>query len=274
MIEPGTTVPLVYQNVAYASDPTLYYVRAVIRDSLSGTILETKNLTHIATGRYTSVFTAPEDGQGTGRHIDITITVYTDSGYTIKSTDYQERNYTLISKSSHVFGGGGSNIDYDLIVKLIKQMLDEKFVKEEKGEEKPIDFSPVLTLSKEAISAIADLKASIKPAEKVELEPVLKAINALNDLPKRIKFDPIFSLVQQAALDVMQKIEEKEVTKVDLTQMVQMLTNIQSHLEKFATNEEARDTFAEMIGSVKEKMTSGQLPRKGAVKSKYFTELE
>lgn len=136
-ISPNTAIPVSYVTTI-PGDVTLYFVRAVLRDTQSSTILQTLNLKNVSStpNRYTGVFSPVSDPSGLGRMIDITISVYTDSGYTTLSNNYQilQLNYTVLQPWIQGLGtGGGLNIDYE---KLQKMFDGTKVTNAEIGNEK------------------------------------------------------------------------------------------------------------------------------------------
>ena len=264
-IEPGTIIPLVYQNVVYTTDQTLYYVRAVIKDSLTGTTLDTKNLTHQGTGRYTSSFLAPQDTSGQGRHIDITITVYTDSGYTTKSTDYQERNYNYVVQASRILGGGGggSDVNYEYIKKIIDKLLDEKLgavlksQNESKREEKPLDLSFIKDANKTLLRAIKDVRMAIKPQEKTDLSSIEVKINSLEktlikkiEKKEDINFDPIFEQMSILQKEIINNKENKHIIQqIDISPILEKLNYLVNYLEMRHKNIDAKKIQKELKNS-------------------------
>ncbi len=233
-IEPGTTIPLVYQNVAFVTDNTTYYVRAVVRDSLDGKILDIKNLIDQGNGRYTSAFLAPQDTSGEGRHIDVTITLYTDSVYIAKSPDYEERNFNYVIKASHIFGGGGTNIDYDLIATIVRKIIEEKSslpsptteIKQDIAlGETLLDLSPVLLSLDAFMKEVRDFKESVKPFEKTDLSPVLAAIAGIKPADK-VNLEPVFEALKNLAAVLSKKIDDKEIPKTDISGVEQVIGDI------------------------------------------------
>ena len=121
-LAPNSPIPVSY-TTGIPDDTTLYYVRAVLRDTQSDQILQTLNLTNVSSipNRYQGVFNGISDPSGLGRAVDITVSVYTDSGYTILSTSYQvfQLNYVILQPWIMNLGtGGGMNIDYDKLQKM------------------------------------------------------------------------------------------------------------------------------------------------------------
>lgn len=135
-ISPNSFIPVSY-STTIPGDTTLYYVRAVLRDTQSSNILQTLNLTNVSStpNRYTGNFNPVSDASGLGRPVDITITVYTDSGYTTPSNNYQitQYNYVVLQPWIANLGmGGGLNIDYE---KLQNMFDGSKIGNEEIGNE-------------------------------------------------------------------------------------------------------------------------------------------
>ena len=197
-VEPQTTLPLVYK----INDPALfantYYVRAVIRDTLSGTTLETINLTRSSDGsRYTGQTSAPADGAGTGKHIDITVSVYSDSGYTTYVDGLAEiiDKYVIKAQAVSFGGSGGANIDYQKIKEIVVKVVDEKLGEKETVEDEGVDLSPV-------ISEIQSLKKIIKERKEfkeTDLSEIVQGLFAIKSLitnlpkpPKETDLSPLY----------------------------------------------------------------------------------
>lgn len=137
-LSPNSLIPVSY-TASIPGDTTLYYVRAVLRDTQSGNTLQTINLVNVSTtpNRYQGVFQPVSDPSGLGRAVDITVSVYTDSAYTLLSSNYQiyQTNYVILQPWIQNLGtGGGLNIDY---VKLQKMFDGSKVTNAEIGNEKP-----------------------------------------------------------------------------------------------------------------------------------------
>jgi hypothetical protein len=121
-VSPNNQIPVSY-STTIPGDTTLYYVQAVLRDTQSSTVLQTLNLKNVSStpNRYTGAFNPVSDPSGLGRPVDVTISVYTDSGYTTLSNNYQilQLNYLVIQPWLPTLGsGGGLNIDYDKLQKM------------------------------------------------------------------------------------------------------------------------------------------------------------
>lgn len=123
-VSPLQVLPVSYVTTI-PGDTTLYYVQAILRDTQSSKVLQSINLTNVSStpNRYVGQFSADviTDASGLGRQIDITISVYTDSGYTTLSNNYQilQLNYTVLQPWIQNLGmGGGMNIDYEKLQKM------------------------------------------------------------------------------------------------------------------------------------------------------------
>lgn len=191
-VEPQTPLPAVYQIVDH-TDPNrdAYYVRAVVRDSLTAATLATVNLLSKGEGRYASVFPAPADGTGLGRQIDVTITVYTDTGYSLKSELYQqiiEKWYVKTAAVSYGGGSGGDGTDYDYIVKSVDKLLVKRLKEIKDALPESVDLEGVSR-------AIAQLEQKIDgidipEPERISFDMVLEAINKEGEAT-RAKVDSI-----------------------------------------------------------------------------------
>lgn len=110
------------------TDSATYYVRAVIRNAKTDALIETINLTDRGSLRFSESWLVPADGSGQGFWVSILTSVYTDSGYTTKSENYGDKMETyLVQDRVNVnlggIGGGGSDIDYKRIQKMIDEAL-------------------------------------------------------------------------------------------------------------------------------------------------------
>lgn len=103
------------QLATLLSDPLdtgTYYVRCVMRDTLSNEVLDTVNLTQDPNNnrRFYGAMTAPSNLTMVGRYINITTSIYTDAGYSAYSAEYQETidRYIVAYRWNQVLGGAGS----------------------------------------------------------------------------------------------------------------------------------------------------------------------
>lgn len=180
-IEPQSTIPLVYL-ITDPLDTALYYIQAVIRDSSTGSILATKNLSRVgSTGRYTSSVQAPQDTLGQGRHIDVTISVYTDSGYSSYSDMYQIKidKYMVKKATTNFFGGaGGVDVNYDKIRSIVDETVSKRLgdVKSKKTSLKGV--YEVLGDIQDAIEVLTKKEIKFPEQKEVDLSGVMNAVKA------------------------------------------------------------------------------------------------
>lgn len=145
-------------------DPSLtstFYVQAVIRNAKTDTILETINLTDKTGQRFTGLWKVPADASGQGFWISIITSVYTDSGYTTKSTDYGDEENTYLVQERYIFNPNyqhsGQDIDYSKIRKIVKEVIDENIDAEGKDDSTESEDS-TKKLNSEISSFILEIK--------------------------------------------------------------------------------------------------------------------
>lgn len=122
-----------YPIVRQLTDPTdvnTYYVQAKVYKS-DKTLLQTINLTDEGSQMFYNLWEVPADTSGLGTYIYITTTVFTDSGYTTKSSNYGIESTTLLIQNritTAALGGGTggmgyANINYPSLMRGIKDEL-------------------------------------------------------------------------------------------------------------------------------------------------------
>lgn len=208
-ILPQSTLRIVRQ-LTDPLDTDTNYVQAVVRNSTSGDIVATLSLTDKTGQRFTGEYTTPPDNSGMGYYLDVTTTVYTDAGYTTKNTNYaiETQTYFVHQPPVHL-GGGGPDVSYDKIRKIVKELLDEQ----EKTELPDIrDITPeLLAVERRIKDRVDSAVSSIRIPEQVrpDLDGAVSRINAT---------------VEQATNAVLMAIDQKEVTPAtDLTPVVQAI---------------------------------------------------
>lgn len=166
---------------------TTFYVRAFIRNARTDELIDTIDLTDSGDHhRYTKPWQVPADVSGQGFYILITTSVYTDSAYTTKSTDYADRydEHLVMDRfnanlSGH--GASGPDVDYKKIEKMISTAIGT-IPKSELPER--VDVAPVV----EQLGQIKDLVTSVKDVcvalsskqmPKLDLSPVLAELRGL-----------------------------------------------------------------------------------------------
>jgi hypothetical protein len=91
----------VFYFIRNHTDLTTYFVQGKVYDIRTGAVLQTANLTQSPNNSrlFAKTIQAPADSGSIGRNIVAIATVYTDSGYTTKSTDYEEQEQYFLVKA-------------------------------------------------------------------------------------------------------------------------------------------------------------------------------
>jgi len=190
---------LIDYKINNPSDSATYYVRAVIKNSVTGVTLATLNLTDNGNKYYSYLWQTPGDPSGTGTQIAVFLTVYTDSGYTTESTIYGTTltNYVVRDLQTSRTGGGGfttqlfggaargGNIDYDQIERIIRRVVKEIDI----PKPEPVNLASieraVREAAKEVISNASDQSVFTdeqdEAREKRMLESLSKGMTAIAD---------------------------------------------------------------------------------------------
>lgn len=157
-------------------DSNTYYVQAIVYDVRTGDILATQNLTVLATNSrvYAATIQAPADSSGYGRNIVAIASVYTDSGYTTKSPDYEEQEQYFLVRAETQVMGGGIGIDYREVRDIVKEELGKAIKTIPTPEFPPMPFDSIF-------GAIGSLQREINriPKDATDLTTVLDALKAV-----------------------------------------------------------------------------------------------
>jgi hypothetical protein len=165
------------------TDSTTYYVRAVVRNAKTDALVGTFNLTDNGNRRFTKTWQVPADPTGQGLWLLVTYTVYTDSGYTTKSEIYGEKfEEHLVLHRQHMGGGGGADIDYKRVRKIVQEELKSL---PEPVKPPKVDLVPVI----EAIQGLySEIRAIDMPeVPKTDLEPLQASIDRVERAVKAIE---------------------------------------------------------------------------------------
>lgn len=193
-----------------------FYVRAVIRNSRTGTTIDTLDLVDQTGQRFTKEWLVPADPSGLGFYISIVTSVYDDSGYTTKTQNYGDEETTYLVQDRYIWNPNypvGADIDY----KRIKKMIDDAV--------KNIVIPPpleqkIVTVTKEVVKEVRVPEVKVvETLKSVDLGPVLKAIAVVG-----------------------KKVDDKEVTevpeqeKVDFSEVIGRIESSSSELSKKIDN--------------------------------------
>lgn len=191
-IRPGQQVYISYL-IPNPSDNTIYFPQAVVKNTQTGAIIATINLTQDSAQhlRYTGSFVSPADSVGNGYFMDSVAIPYTDSGHTTPSALYGADMVTYFAWQPPPYYGGGDAvlIDYDKVASLMddrikgirfpkqKDVIIPRYPKPEK-----VDLSPILASMQELMGALVQVHSKIdnlpKP-EQTDLSPLHNAINGV-----------------------------------------------------------------------------------------------
>ena len=178
------------------TDSNQYYVRAVIRNAKSDAIIQVGgndylNLTDRGNQRFSASWLVPNDVSGQGFYISILTSVYTDLGYTTKSQNYGDKIdvYLVQDRFNQNLGGtgGGSDIDYKRIRKIVKEVvseieipepLEQKVVEVTKEVIKEIKVPEVVTVTKEIIKEVK-IPEVIKVESLADFSPMIKKMDEI-----------------------------------------------------------------------------------------------
>jgi len=191
------------------TDSGTYYVRAVVRNSRTDAVIDTVNLTDRTNRRFTALWQVIADTSGQGLFVDICTSVYTDSGYTTKSENYGDESETyLIDNRQKATGGGASgDVDYKKIKKMLSEAISTIKIPDQKEIEMPEYPETDLSMVHEQLESIISLVTAIPLPEKVDLQPVLDAIDmsedrirqSVLDIPEapKVDFEPVLEAIKK-----------------------------------------------------------------------------
>lgn len=98
---------LVDYQINNPSDVATYYVRVVIKNSITGAIVDTLDLIDNGSQYFSKLWTTPPDNSGSGLQLVMFKTVYTNPEYTIVSDNYGTtiENYVIKNINANTYGG-------------------------------------------------------------------------------------------------------------------------------------------------------------------------
>lgn len=199
-----------------------FYVRAVVRNSKTDTIIATLDLEDQTGQRFTKEWLVPSDPTGLGFYISIITSVYDDSGYTTKSQNYGDEETTFLVQDRYIWNPNypaGADIDY----KRIKKMIDDAV--------KSIVIPPpleqkVVTVTKEVVREVRVPEVRVVESQRSpDLSPVLKAIEAVGN---KVDDKPVTQVPEQKIVDLRPVIEKIESVSGDL---VKKMDNIKVEIK-------------------------------------------
>ncbi len=232
-LSPGETYTVGYV-IDNHTDPVRdsYYVRAVIRNARTFATLDTLNLTLAGsgTGIYTKDWQVPADTSGNGFYVTITITVYTDSGYTTKSDQYGEKmlEHLIQVRRNTNFGGGGGGwypdkYFFEKLSGLMEEASKKKLAEALKLLPPPTpatDLMPVLDILSKMGTKVSDIDTMVSGLKNTDLPELLKKETDLSGVLAGLG-------AIRSILEAMPRFE-----KTDLSAIVSELASLNARLSK------------------------------------------
>ena len=227
-IQPRTNFPI-SRIIGDPTDMATYYVRATVRRADTAALLATVKLLSQGNHLYAALYQVPADTSGQGLYITITTTVYTDSGYTTVSTNYEQESDTFVIYDQFNLVQGLAtqiaaliqtpDIDYRRFEMIFRKVLKEILVFPEIKMPDLATIMPhfdrVITAVNEGVKRLDKPQMSFATPVTTELQ---RAVSGLSEQikalpqPKDFDYEPIFRKLEEAgfaellkALAVIQK---------------------------------------------------------------------
>ena len=247
----------IVRQITDHTDVTTYYVQSVIRDAYTDAILATLNLTDRGSQRFSKNWQVVADPSGQGREISIVTSVYTDSGYTTKSSDYGDEENSHFIEAKELHGRGGGGVDSATIRRIFRTEL-QRIKDDEDSKPKEKDRPESIKMPEmrwdEVLTAINGLKTALKPKEipPTNFTPIVGALQALESAIQDKEVTPEADLTP-----ILQKLdEEKENNELTRAEMIEILNDLISQIPKMIESIMQKTTFA--IAPTTAKMTMPQ----------------
>jgi hypothetical protein len=226
-ISPGESFDLFY-FIRNHTDGATYYVRARIYDVRTGALLDTQDLAPSSTNTrlFLKTVQAPADPTGYGRSIVSIATVYTDSGYSTKSDNYEEQEQYFLVKTVAPFVGGGGSIDLGAFRDVVEKVVEAKLAPLRELEplelpEVPFDalFGAIGALQREVnrvpkestdlspvLAALARLEGEVQELPRFEATDLSGVLRAIQSLPEKVRAD-LSGSVDEIVRDAAKKVD-------------------------------------------------------------------
>jgi hypothetical protein len=239
-VNPNSSLRIIRQ-LSDPYDSGTYYVRAVVRNSATGDVLDTIDLTDSGSQRFVGTYQTGADASGSGFYIDVTTYVFTDAGYTTASENYSiESNvYHVIQQWNHAAGlGGGLDVNYEKVRRIVQEELGKLVIPEPI---QPRDLTPELLgierRLKESVGAI-----KIPEQKEVDLEPVKQEVrssvdNAINTLLLAVDAKEVTPATDLTALEA----EVASIRTTELNALATELTALRERLDAVLALKEQQD---------------------------------
>ena len=221
------------------TDATTYYVRAVIRNSRTDELIATVDLDDSGDGlRFIKQWQVPADPSGQGFYIDITTSIYTDSGYTTKTTKYYDEydTYLIAERMNPNLGfGGGTDVDYKKIQRMITEAVSG-IPKAEKVSIPKIDLTTVLDAISDVQHAISSI--DIPKAESIDFRPIItkldQIISVVSDKEISEDHSQRFDSIKEEMATMFDR-HGNESLKLELVDLIKKVDSALVNIRKFFT---------------------------------------
>lgn len=258
---------VIFRQLGDHTDSNTYYVRAVIKNAKTKAVIDTVDLTDNGSGNFSVTWQVVADPSGEGLYVEIITSVYTDSGYTTKSSLYPDHGKLyLIHKrwDMSLMGGGGAKIDYSRINKDLEKIVKKQLKKLPKPKEFKINLEPVIKSAERAEKAIKAVR--IPDQEEIDLSPVLSEIEGFRRIvltaiknipePEEIDLSPILKRIENLKIEEANEKLDKILNKIksffeiDINTIKSLVKSIHLRLDKIPKISEAfKHLIKEATGS-------------------------
>ena len=197
---------LVSHKLNNPSDTNQHWVRVVIKNAISGVVLDTLDLTDNGSNYFSKLWQTPVDSTGTGLQLQLIKTVY-DDAYSTESLVYGTTVEDIMVKDiagvrtlfGGTGGGRGADVDYKKIEKMIRDAIAE-IPQVEIPEQKEVELGGLEESIKSHIDEsdkseeLAELKATVQGVSKA-IEKLLRdkevvseqKLNEVCELPEKFQ---------------------------------------------------------------------------------------
>lgn len=237
IVHPLKQILIDYQ-IQNVFDVTTYYVRAVIKNSITGNVLATVNLSDNGNQYFSALWTAPNDFSGTGLQLSVFTTVYTDASYTTISANYGTTLDTYIVRAipTTILGGfangptwenKGSPMDLSEIRKIIRE--------ETKTDEiTPVSLKEILARVSSIEKKIVPPKDVVFPQTKDYSDEIARVHRLIAEVPTRGELSQLEQTIAASLESIVRMIDEhKQSTGVSISKSGQeTMRNIKKMLDE------------------------------------------
>lgn len=223
---------LIDYKINNPSDTATHYVRAVVKNAISGITLASLNLTDNGSSYFSREWITPGDPSGTGLQISILTTVYDDAGYTTESLVYGTTLTSYIVRDlagiRSMLGGGvqGQQFDYKEIEKIIRAVVLEN---------KPVEIEKYN--DEHVVQAIQDVQKDVREVKDEVILSGSQNIDAVEAVGENLKTH--ITKTEKSA-DIKKHVSEQVGDKVTVEQFKDLVGQILSFMREL-TDEEKQD---------------------------------